>query len=129
MPRCARRRSTGFTLVELLVVLAIVSTLLLLVAPRYFQRVDVAQEAVLRDNLRTLRQVLDNFQGDHGRFPASLQELVDQRYLRTLPVDPLTGSAETWTLLPPPDGLEGAVYDLRSGAPGTAKDGSLYADW
>ncbi|MDZ4101274.1 MAG: type II secretion system protein G [Hydrogenophaga sp.] len=110
-------------------VLAIVSTLLLLVAPRYFQRVDVAQEAVLRDNLRTLRQVLDNFHGDHGRFPDSLQELVDKRYVRSLPVDPLTGSTETWTLLPPPDGLEGAVYDLRSGAAGTAKDGSLYADW
>lgn len=129
MLRIARRRCTGFTLIELLVVLAIVSTLLLLVAPRYFQRVDVAQEAVLRDNLRTLRQVLDNFQGDHGRFPESLQELVDKRYVRSLPVDPLTGSTETWTLLPPPDGLEGAVYDLRSGAAGTAKDGSLYADW
>ena len=129
MLRIARRRCTGFTLIELLVVLAIVSTLLLLVAPRYFQRVDVAQEAVLRDNLRTLRQVLDNFQGDHGRFPESLQELVDKRYVRSLPVDPLTGSTETWTLLPPPDGLEGAVYDLRSGATGTAKDGSLYADW
>lgn len=129
MLRIARRRCTGFTLIELLVVLAIVSTLLLLVAPRYFQRVDVAQEAVLRDNLRTLRQVLDNFHGDHGRFPDSLQELVDKRYVRSLPVDPLTGSTETWTLLPPPDGLEGAVYDLRSGAAGTAKDGSLYADW
>ncbi|MDT4871132.1 hypothetical protein FQZ97_1062490 [compost metagenome] len=110
-------------------VLAIVSTLLLLVAPRYFQRVDTAQEAVLRENLRTLRQVLDNFQGDHGRFPETLQELVDKRYLRALPEDPLTGSAETWTLLPPPNGLEGAVYDLRSGAAGAAKDGSLYADW
>lgn len=129
MLRIARRRCTGFTLIELLVVLAIVSTLLLLVAPRYFQRVDVAQEAVLRDNLRTLRQVLDNFHGDHGRFPESLQELVDKRYVRSLPVDPLTGSTETWTLLPPPDGLEGAVYDLRSGAAGTAIDGSLYADW
>jgi general secretion pathway protein G len=129
MPHPDRRLCIGFTLIELLVVLAIVSTLLLLVAPRYFQRVDVAQEAVLRDNLRALRQVLDNFQGDHGRFPESLQELVDTRYLRALPVDPLTGSTETWTLLPPPDGLEGSVYDLRSGAAGSAKDGSLYADW
>lgn len=128
--RCrVRSASIGFTLVELLVVLAIVSTLLLLVAPRYFQRVDVAQETVLRDNLRTLRQVLDHFHGDHGRFPESLQELVDERYLRALPVDPLTGSADTWTVLPPPEGLEGAVYDLRSGAQGTARDGTLYADW
>ena len=123
------RRNSGFTLIELLVVLAIVSTLLLLVTPRYFQRVDVAQEAVLRDNLRTLRQVLDGFHGDHGRFPESLQELVDQRYLRALPVDPITGSSDTWSLLPAPEGLKGAVYDLRSGASGTARDGTAYADW
>lgn len=119
----------GFTLIELLVVLAIVSTLLLLVAPRYFQRVDVTQEAVLRDNLRTVRLVLDHYQADHGRFPESLQELVDQRYLRSLPIDPLTGSADTWTLQPPPEGLEGKVYDLRSGSPGTARDGTPYATW
>ncbi len=116
-------------MIELLVVLAIVSTLLLLVAPRYFQRVDVAQEAVLRDNLRTIRHVLDHYQADHGRFPESLQELVDQRYLRSLPIDPLTGSSDTWTLLPPPEGLEGTVYDLRSGSPGTAMDGTPYANW
>lgn len=129
MLRCADRQSKGFTLIELLVVLAIVSTLLLLVAPRYFQRLDVAQETVLRDNLRTLRQVLDHFQADHGRFPEALQELVDKRYLRALPMDPFTGSTETWTIMTPPDGLEGTVYDLRSGAAGTAKDGTLYADW
>ncbi len=123
------REPCGFTLIELLVVLAIVSTLLLLVAPRYFQRVDVAQEAVLRDNLRTTRQVLDHFQADHGRFPESLQELVDKRYLRALPVDPLTGSADTWTFLPPPEGLEGTVYDLHSGSPDTAMDGTMYANW
>jgi general secretion pathway protein G len=122
-------RRTGFTLIELLVVLAIVSTLLLLVAPRYFGRVDLSKEAVLRENLRTTRDVLDKFYGDLGRYPDSLQELVDRKYLRTLPYDPITESAQTWALVPGPDGYAGAVYDLHSGAAGPARDGSKYADW
>ncbi|MBL0420159.1 prepilin-type N-terminal cleavage/methylation domain-containing protein [Ramlibacter sp. AW1] len=124
-----RRAPRGFTLIELLVVLAIVATLLLLVAPRYWGHVDTAKEAVLRDNLRGTREVIDKFYGDHGRYPDSLDELVDKRYLRALPVDPVTGSATTWTVLSPPAGYEGQVHDLRSGAPGTGKDGSSYADW
>lgn len=119
----------GFTLIELLVVLAIVSTLLLLVAPRYFNSVDSAREAVLRDNLRATRDVLDKYYGDTGRYPESLQELVDKRYLRALPVDPITDSTSTWQLVPAPDGYLGAVYDLHSGAPGAGRDGRNYADW
>ena len=119
----------GFTLVELLVVLAIVATLLLLVATRYLDRVDIAREAVLRDNLRTVRQVIDQFHADRGRYPESLQDLVDQRYLRELPVDPVTGSAATWRIVAPPDGHAGALYDLRSGAPGEGRDGRRYAQW
>ena len=121
--------SGGFTLIELLVVLAIVSTLLLLVVPRYFNKVDDAKEAVLRDNLRGTRDVLDRFHGDRGRYPESLEELVEKKYLRSLPVDPLTESTTTWQLIPVPEGYEGTVYDIRSGAPGTARDGKKYADW
>lgn len=124
-----RHASPGFTLIELLVVLAIVSTLLLLVTPRYWGQLDHAKEAVLRDNLRATRDVIDKFQGDRGRYPESLDELVRQRYLRAIPIDPITGQATTWTLLPPPDGHAGAVADLRSGATGTASDGRPYADW
>lgn len=124
-----RMRRAGFTLIELLVVLAIVSTLLLLVAPRYFDRVDQSREAVLRDNLRTTREILDKFYGDLGRYPDSLQELVDRRYLRALPYDPVTESAQTWTVVPAPEGYAGAVYDLHSGAAEAARDGTKYAEW
>ena len=119
----------GFTLIELLVVLAIVSTLLLLVAPRYFHKVDGAKETVLRENLRTVRDTLDKFYGDNGRYPETLDELVEKKYLRSLPVDPLTESARSWEIVPVPEGYKGAVYDIRSGARGAAGDGRKYADW
>ena len=128
---CRRRFATvpGFTLIELLVVLAIIATLLLLVTPRYFHQVDASRETVLRDNLRSTRDVLDKFYGDTGRYPDSLQELVDKRYLRVLPADPVTESTQTWQIVPAPEGYKGNVYDLRSGARGQARDGSSYADW
>jgi len=122
-------RRAGFTLIELLVVLAIVSTLLLLVAPRYFHNVDATKEAVLRENLRAVRDVLDKFHADTGRYPETLEELVEKKYLRNLPVDPVTESASSWQLVPVPDGYKGTVYDVRSSAPGNARDGSKYADW
>ena len=127
--RPSRDSANGFTLIELLVVLAIVSTLLLMVAPRYWSQVDHAKEAVLRDNLRGTRHVIDTFYGDRGRYPQSLEELVEQHYLRAVPIDPLTGQSNTWTLVAPPDGQEGAVSDLRSGAQGTASDGRPYTQW
>lgn len=123
------RPRRGFTLIELLVVLAIVSTLLLLVAPRYFTRVDESREAVLRENLRATRDIIERFYGDNGRYPETLTELVERRYLRALPVDPITESPLTWQLVRVPEGYKGAVYDLHSGAPGRARDGSSYADW
>jgi general secretion pathway protein G len=125
----ARRMLRGFTLIELLVVLAIVATLLTLALPRYYGKVEVAKETVLRENLRTTRDVIGKFYGDTGRYPESLQELVDKRYLGSLPWDPIVESAEAWTLVPAPEGYKGAVYDIRSTAPGRAIDGSSYAQW
>lgn len=127
--RFPRSIAAGFTLIELLVVLAIVSTLLLLVVPRYFNKLDESREVVLRDNLRTTREVLDKFYGDNGRYPETLEELVDKRYLRGLPVDPITESTATWQLVPVPEGYKGTVYDIRSGAPGAARDGTNYVDF
>jgi len=123
------KRAAGFTLIELLVVLAIVATLLMLVTPRVLQHEQTARESVLRDNLGTLRRVIDAFHEDRGRYPESLEELVERRYLRVVPLDPVTGTRDTWRVTPPPEGEKGAVFDVHSGAPGEGRDGRPYVDW
>lgn len=119
----------GFTLIELLVVMTIVAILLTLVAPRYFRHVDNSKEVVLRQNLEQVRDAIDKFRADSGKLPSSLEDLVDKRYLRNLPIDPITESNGTWTLVPGKSGEPTGLADIRSGAPGKAADGSLYADW
>lgn len=119
----------GFTLVELLVVLAIVAVMVTMAIPRYYGQLDASKESVLRENLRATRDVLDRFYGDTGRYPESLQELVDRRYLRDLPIDPLTESTTTWVVIPPPDDYKGAVFDLRSGSTSVGRNGRPYAEW
>ncbi|MBP6900095.1 MAG: prepilin-type N-terminal cleavage/methylation domain-containing protein [Burkholderiaceae bacterium] len=121
----------GFTLIELIVVMAIVALLVSIAAPRYLASVDVARETALRSSLATMRQAIDQFAADRGRWPDSLEELVQARYLRQLPEDPLTGRRDGWQLLaPPPDSLvSGQVQDVRSGAAGRSRNGDLYADW
>jgi len=119
----------GFTLIELLVVLAIVALLLTLAVPRYFPTIDSAKETILRENLRNTRDVIDQFYTDRGRYPDSLEQLVEKHYLRALPVDPITESSETWVLVPPDDATKGNVYGIKSGAPGNDKHGKPYAEW
>jgi general secretion pathway protein G len=123
-----RSKHVGFTLIELLVVLAIVALLLTLAMPRYFQSIDTSKEAILRDNLRITRNTIDKFYGDTGRYPKSLDELVEKKYLRALPLDPITDSTTTWVIVPPDDTDKGNVYSIKSGAPGNSKDGKPYAD-
>lgn len=118
----------GFTLIELMVVLAIIATLLTIAAPRYFAHLERARESALKETLFVVRDAIDKFHGDTGRFPETLDELVTKRYLRKRPTDPLTDSGDSWTVLSPPGG-GGGIYDLRSGAPGKAGDGTAYADW
>ncbi len=120
------RFGQGFTLIELLVVLSIVSLLLTLAVPRYFQSIDAARDAVLVDNLRTTREVLDKFYGDTGRYPDSLEELVEKNYLKSLPFDPVRASNSAWVLEPPKEGTKGKVYNLRSSASGTNHLGVAY---
>ena len=122
-------RRRGFTLIELLVVLGIVALLLTLAVPRFFPSVDNAKETILADNLRNTREIIDQFHADTGRYPESLEELVEKKYLRSLPVDPITESRATWIIVPPEDATKGAVYSIRSGEPGTDKHGKAYADW
>ncbi|MET0322746.1 MAG: type II secretion system protein [Duganella sp.] len=120
---------SGFTLIELLVVLGIVALMLTLAVPRYFPSVDKSKEVVLADNLRNLRGLIDQYYGDTGRYPDSLDQLVEKKYLRALPRDPVTDSDTTWIIIPPEDGLKGGVYDIKSGAPGNDRSGKPYADW
>ncbi len=120
----------GFTLIELLVVLAIIATLLAIAAPRYFGSLDRARDSALRETLFVMRDAIDKYHGDTGRYPESLDDLVVKRYLRKLPPDPVTDSSETWVELPPPAGAAaGRVYDVKSGAPGNGADGLPYAEW
>jgi general secretion pathway protein G len=124
-----KRRLRGFTLIELLVVLAIVALLLTLAAPRFFPSIDSAKETILADNLRNTRAVIDQFYADTGRYPDSLEQLVEKRYLRVLPQDPITESTTSWILVPPEDASKGALYSIRSGAPGNDKNGKPYSEW
>lgn len=118
----------GFTLVELLVVMAIIALLLTLAVPRYFNHLESSRDTILRQDLAVMRDAIDKYHGDRGRYPDSLDELVNARYLRAVPVDPVTEQADTWQIVPPPDG-EGGVYDIRSGAEGIGLDGQAYSDW
>lgn len=118
----------GFTLIELLVVLGIISLLLTLAVPRFFPSIDKTREVILADNLRTTRATIDQYYGDTGRYPDSLDELVEKKYLRAVPIDPLAES-DGWTLVAPDDSTKGKIYSIRSSAPGLDRNGKPYAEW
>lgn len=121
-------KQRAFTFVELMVVLAIIALLLTVALPRYFAGLERAAEAVLKEDLLTMREAIDDYYVDKGQYPASLEKLVEQRYLRSIPVDPVTQSDETWILIGLPQNSS-VIYDIRSGAEGEASDGSFYYDW
>lgn len=121
-------RRRGFTLIELLVVMAALGLLLSLAAPRYIEHADRARETVLKHNLAAIRTALERYRGDRGLYPEDLAELVRQRYLREIPLDPITDRSDSWVLLTQP-GQPRGIYDVRSAAPGNARDGSAYAIW
>jgi general secretion pathway protein G len=112
------KTNRGFTLVELMVVLTVIALLLSVVVPDYVGRMKRAEEAVLQENLAVMRDALDKHYADAGRYPATLQELVAKRYLRSIPADPFTGSNATWVAVPPSDMKRGGVWDVKSGAKG-----------
>src|SRR5579875_2977311 len=101
-PALARARA-GFTLIELLVVLGIVALLLTLAVPRFFPSIDGAKETILADNLRNTRAVIDHYYADTGRYPESLEQLVEKHYLPNLPFDPVADSDTAWIIVPPED--------------------------
>jgi general secretion pathway protein G len=119
----------GFTLIELLVVMTIVALLLTLALPRYFGSIDKSKEAVLKENLHQMRESISRYYADKGRYPESLETLVSDKYLRRLPVDPITESTASWQVVQPENPEKGGVYDVKSGAPGKSRDGSEYSQW
>ena len=123
------QRAVGFTLIELMVVMAIVALLITLAVPRYFSGMAKSKEAALMQTLAVTRDSIDKFYGDTGKYPDNLGALVTGRYLRSLPVDPITESSMTWTTVPPDDPQKGVVYDIHSGAEGTGRNGKPYREW
>jgi general secretion pathway protein G len=125
----SRRIIRGFTLIELLVVLTIVALLLTIAAPEFLSNVNKAKEAVLKEDLFALRDAIDKYYSDKGAYPAALDDLVTGKYLRKIPVDPMTDSATTWTVISPEQAKSTGVVDIRSGASGKARDGSTFVTW
>lgn len=119
----------GFTLIELLVAMSIIALLLSIVTPRYFHSVSKAEETVLKQDLSLMREALDKYHADTGQYPNTLEDLISKKYFRKIPVDPITQSSSTWILIPPSSDEKGAIFDIKSGAPGNGKDGTAYADW
>jgi general secretion pathway protein G len=129
-----KRALRGFTLIELMVVMAIISVLLAIALPIYQKSIIRAKESVLRNNLFTLRTMIDEYTIDKQKAPDSLQELVSEGYLRQIPQDPMTGSSDTWKVIMEDTPVGGStsspgVFDVRSGSDKTALDGTAYADW
>lgn len=119
----------GFTLIEMMVVMVVIATLLTIAVPRYLHSLERSKEAVLKQDLSALRESIDKFYGDTGKFPESLAALVEKRYLRSIPVDPIAKSADLWVVILADDPEDNGVKDVHSGAPGIGQNGTAYAAW
>jgi general secretion pathway protein G len=124
-----RASTRGFTLIELLVVMSIIGLLLTLAVPRYFHTVERSRETLLKHDLAVLREAIDRYYGDRDEYPDAPQALVDRHYIRLVPIDPVTRSAETWQPIPSDDPDHPGMRDIRSGSPAKALDGSEFASW
>ncbi len=122
-------RTRGFTLIELLVVMAIIGMLLMIAVPRYYHTLERSRETILVHDLSVMREAIDKYYGDLGQYPEALPALVDKRYIRAIPVDPETKSAQTWTVVQSDDPDHPGVRDIHSGATANAINGTPFASW
>jgi general secretion pathway protein G len=134
MKRLLARSERGFTLIEVLIVVTLIIVLASVGMATYQNSVRRAREAVLREDLFRMRDAIDQYYADKNKYPQSLQDLVSSGYLREIPKDPITNSADTWTTVPAEveagnPAAEPGVYDVKSGSEATSMDGSRYADW
>jgi general secretion pathway protein G len=127
--RAGRTATHGFTLIELLIVMAIIGTLLSIAVPRYFHSLQHARETVLKQDLSILREAIDKYYADLNKYPEKLPDLVDKHYVRSVPVDPFTRLADTWTVVASDDPDHPGIRDIQSGAPDIASNGTLVASW
>ena len=130
----SHRRANGFTLIELLIVIALISILASMGVVQYRNSVQSSKEAVLHTDLFRMRDAIDQYYADKAKYPASLDALVSDGYMRAIPEDPITKSADTWQTVPaePEPGNTSAdpgIYNVKSGATGTGLDGTSYSDW
>ena len=128
------RRRLGFTLVELMIVMAIIAILISIAIPVYNRAITRARESVLKNNLFTMRTVIDEYTYDKGKAPQNIQDLVSEGYLRQIPVDPMTGSPDSWKVvmedaLTAVNQTEPGIFDVRSGSDKTSLEGTPYAEW
>lgn len=128
------RRSRGFTMIELLIVISIIVILASLGMVQYRNSVIRAREAVLKEDLFRMRDAIDQYYADKNKYPSSLDDLVSDGYLREIPVDPLTQSKDTWQTVNAEANVNDTtaipgIYDVKSGSDATALDGTRYADW
>ena len=127
-------RLRGFTLIELMIVMAVIAILVSIAVPIYNKSITRAKESVLRNNLFTMRTVIDEYTYDKQKAPQTLQDLVSEGYLRTIPTDPMTNSSDTWKViiedtLNAVNQTEPGIFDVRSGSDKTSLEGTAYADW
>jgi general secretion pathway protein G len=129
-----RARRFGFTLIELMIVMSVVTIIMAIAVPMYQRAIVRAKESVLRNNLFTIRTLIDEYAFDKQKAPQTLEDLVREGYLRQVPVDPITGSNQTWRVImeDPMAGVsqtEPGIYDVRSSSEQTSLEGTLYSEW
>jgi general secretion pathway protein G len=129
---CTPRR--GFTLMELMIVMAVITIIISIAIPIYTRSIQRAKESVLRNNLFTIRNVIDEYTYDKQKAPQNLQDLVSEGYLRQIPQDPMTGSSDSWKpimedMMNAVNQMEPGLFDVRSGSDKASLDGSRYSNW